>query len=173
MKRKKQKTLCIVFVALLCASGAFFGNTEKVYSQSQPQKVRRFPEPVYGNTRISFSWEDKEIIVRMIDNAATENLLSRLPLSLKWEDYLSRQKTGVIPGGLNTGNAPVQSDCFAGDLRYFDPWDMLTFFYHDFGYSRDLTPLGTVESGVEYIELLDKGAGSAGKPTVTVKLYRK
>lgn len=42
--------------------------------------------------------------------------------------------------------------------------DMLTFFYDDFGYAPDLTPLGRIESGLEYLQEIDGGS------TVTIEL---
>lgn len=38
--------------------------------------------------------------------------------------------------------------------------------YHDFGYAPDLTPLGTVESGLKYLKKIDKGT------VVTVNLAK-
>ena len=70
----------------------------------------------------------------------------------------------MISDGLDIGNAPGECDCFTGDMNYYAPWNMLTFFYEDFGYAPDLTPLGTVESGLEYLTELDSGSAV----TVTV-----
>lgn len=122
------------------------------------KKDRRLPVPEYGNVRISLAWDDKEITVRLIDNGAAENLLAMLPMSLSFEDYRDRQKTGVIANGLDIGNSPVECDCFIGDMNYYAPWKMLTFFYQDFGYAPDLTPLGTIESGAEFLGELDNGS---------------
>lgn len=131
------------------------------------EKIKRtLPKPKLGDTRIRFPWDDKEIIVRLIDNEAAKNLVSKLPLSLRFEDYEKRQKTGVIKGGLDVGNAPGECDCFVGDVNYYAPWKMLTFFYHDFGYAPDLTPLGTVESGLKYLKKIDQGV------VVTVSLVK-
>lgn len=154
------------------ASGTrtFVTESEGADTEDSVTIERILPEPEYGDIRIRFSWDDteeklsREMIVRLIDNEAAENLLSRLPLSLDFEDYRGRQKTGVIPDGLETGNAPGECDCFAGDMNYYEPWDMLTFFYDDFGYAPDLTPLGTIESGLEYLQEIDGGS------TVTIEL---
>ena len=151
-------------------TGTQVSDTQTSTTESEEMSIenstvaRTLPEPEYGNTRICFSWEDKEIIVRLIDNEATENLLCRLPLALDFEDYRGRQKTGVIPDGLELGHAPGECDCFVGDMNYYAPWNMLTFFYDDFGYAPDLTPLGMVESGLEYLEEIDGGS------TVTISI---
>lgn len=128
--------------------------TSGIYSNIE----RTLPEPKYSGTKIKFSWDEKEIIVCLIDNEAAENLTAMLPMSLTFEDYRGRQKTGVITGGLDIGNSPSECDCFVGDMNYYEPWDMLTFFYKDFGYAPDLTPLGKIESGTEYLEEIDLGS---------------
>lgn len=124
---------------------------------SKSEKERTFPEPVYGDTRIRLSWgENKEIIVRLIDNDATADLVSKLPVSLPFEDYRGFQRDAILD--LDPGSAPSQCDVFTGDFAYYDPWSHLTFFCEDFGYSRDLTPLGTIESGLEFLEGIDDGS---------------
>lgn len=124
---------------------------------SELEKERTFPEPVYGDTCIRLLWgEDKEIIVRLIDNDATADLVSKLPVSLPFEDYRGFQRDAILD--LDPGNAPSQCDVFTGDFAYYDPWSHLTFFCEDFGYSRDLTPLGTIESGLEFLEGIDDGS---------------
>jgi flavodoxin/poly(3-hydroxybutyrate) depolymerase len=122
-----------------------------------PEKERTFPVPVYGNTRIRLSWgEGKEIVVRLIDNDATADLVSKLPVSLPFEDYRGFQRDAILD--LDPGTSPSQCDVFTGDFAYYDPWSHLTFFCEDFGYSRDLTPLGTIESGLEYLESINDGS---------------
>lgn len=124
---------------------------------AEPEKERTFPEPVYGDTRIRLSWgEDKKIIVRLIDNDATADLVSKLPVSIPFEDYRGFQRDAILD--LDPGSSLSQCDVFTGDFAYYDPWSHLTFFCEDFGYSRDLTPLGTIESGLEFLDGIDDGS---------------
>lgn len=124
---------------------------------SEAEKERTFPEPVYGDTCIRLSWgEGKEIIVRLIDNDATADLVSKLPVSLPFEDYRGFQRDAILD--LDPGSSPSQCDVFTGDFAYYDPWSHLTFFCEDFGYSRDLTPLGTIEAGLEFLEGINDGS---------------
>ena len=123
---------------------------------TEAEQERVLPEPVYGNTRIRLSWaEDREIIVRLIDNDATADLVSQLPVSLPFEDYRGFQRDAILD--LELGDAPSECDIFAGDFAYYAPWSHLTFFCEDFRYNNDLTPLGTIESGFEYLEEIDDG----------------
>jgi len=121
------------------------------------EKERVFPEPTYGDTRIKLSWgEENEIIVRLIDNDATADLISKLPVSIPFEDYRGFQRDAILD--LDVGNSPSQCDVFTGDFAYYAPWNHLTFFCEDFGYSKDLTPLGTIESGLEYLNGINDGS---------------
>lgn len=106
--------------------------------------------------RIRLSWDRKEVVVRMLDNDAANDLLSKLPLTVSFGDYRERQKTAEVP--LDVGTAPGECECLAGDMNYYAPWNDINFFYEDFGYADDLTPLGKVESGFEYLRELDNGS---------------
>lgn len=124
---------------------------------SEPDKTveRTLPEPELGDTRIRFSWDDKEVVVRMIDNTATQSLIEKLPLSIDFEDYVNRQKSCYLPEELDWDGSPNECDCFNGDLTYYAPWGVLSFFYLDHGYVDDLVPLGTIESGLENLRAMD------------------
>lgn len=50
-------------------------------------------------------------------SAAESQGLSTENSAVNFEDYRSRQKTGVVPDGLDTGNAPKECDYFAGDMN--------------------------------------------------------
>jgi flavodoxin len=108
------------------------------------------------NPRIRLSWDGKEVVVRMLDNDAANDFLSKLPLTVSFGDYRERQKTAEVP--LDVGTAPGECECLVGDMNYYAPWNDINFFYEDFGYADDLTPLGKVESGIEYLRELDNGS---------------
>lgn len=108
------------------------------------------------NSRIRLSWDGKEVVVQMLNNDAADDLLSKLPLTVSFGDYRERQKTAEVP--LDVGTAPGECECLAGDMNYYAPWNDINFFYKDFGYADDLTPLGKVESGIEYLRELDNGS---------------
>lgn len=109
-----------------------------------------------GGNRIRLSWDGHEIIVRLADNDAADDLLSKLPLTVTFDDYIDRQKTAVVP--LDIGDTPSECNCLTGDMTYYAPWDQITFFYVDFRYTTDLVPLGSIESGLEYLQDIDQGA---------------
>lgn len=108
-----------------------------------------------------------EILIQMDDNSASEDLISRLPLTMSFEDYNNTERISYLDSELDTGNAPDECTPQRGDLTYYAPWGNLAFFCKDFRQSPQLVPLGKVIDGEEYLDSLDK----VGQ--VTLELYEK
>ena len=118
-----------------------------------------FSSSVYGaetENRIKFSFDNKEIIVALENNSATENFLNQLPLELRFEDFNRTEKISTLPKELDTSNSPNSCIPKNGDLTYYSPWGNLAFFYKDFRHSNGLVPLGKIVSGRENLEDINK-----------------
>ena len=113
---------------------------------------------------ISLRLDEGEIVVELEENSAADDLLSRLPMTVNFEDYNGTEKISYLDAELNLDNAPDECTPKAGDLTYYAPWGNLTFFYQDFRQSPQLVPLGQVIYGKELLENLDKAG------TVTIEL---
>ncbi len=113
------------------------------------------------NTRkIRFSLDDgSEIIVQLNDNPAADALYEMLPLELSFEDFNRTEKIAYLPEELPGEGSPDSCDPDVGSLCYYIPWGNLCFFYQDFRQSSSLIPLGSVESGVEFLGRLDLASG--------------
>ena len=120
--------------------------------------ARTLPPPAMSDTFIRFSWDGREMTVRLADNDAARNLAALLPLALPAEEYRGFQMNITLPDDLDVGSASGECDVFAGDMAYYAPWRQVTFFYEDFGYAEDLTYLGRVESGLEHMTEMDSGS---------------
>ena len=112
-------------------------------------------QPVDTAKRIRFLVGEDEIVVQLEDNPAAESLYEMLPMELNFEDYNSTEKIAYPDETLRTDGAPDRCTPHRGDLCFYAPWGNLCFFYRDFRESPSLVPLGTVESGVEYLESLN------------------
>lgn len=115
---------------------------------------------VYGaeENKIKFSFDNKEIIVLLENNSASESLLKQLPLELEFENYGSTEKISYLPERLDLSNSPDSCTPKTGDLTYYSPWGNLAFFCKDFRKSNGLIPLGKIISGGENLEAIDKSA---------------
>ena len=66
------------------------------------------------------------------DNPTVRDLLARLPMTLKLEEFAGREKIAYLPQKLNVNGSPG-SDPEDGDLIYFAPWGNLGFYYNTAG----------------------------------------
>ena len=132
---------------------------ESEAAPAQPDDVQEESEqeeqPMDTAKRIRFLVGENEIVVRLEDNPAAESLYEMLPMELNFEDYNSTEKIAYPDEKLATDGAPDRCTPRRGDLCFDAPWGNLCFFYRDFRESPSLVPLGTVESGVEYLESLN------------------
>lgn len=127
--------------------------------------------PVYvqeaSAPKIKLRFNNEEVIVQLEQNAATQDLVAALPLTLTFEDYAGTEKISYLPNKLSTAGTPAGIDPAIGDLTYYGPWGNLALFYQDFGYSSGLVKLGEVEKGLE------KLANMQGKFTVTIEQLKE
>lgn len=102
-----------------------------------------------ADVRIKLTFNNEQIIVKMMDNPTSRDFLDRLPLELSFSDYGGTEKISMLDTKLTNSKAPSGMDPFVGDFCYFEPWGNLAIFYKDFGYSNWLIRLGTIEAGIE------------------------
>lgn len=102
-------------------------------------------EATPGENRIRLSFDGKEAIVRLSDHQTTRDLLSRLPLTLNFKDYVGKEKIAYLTSKLSSdGSSPRSS----GDFAYYAPWGNLAIFYRGSGNAGSgLIVLGVLETG--------------------------
>lgn len=112
-----------------------------------------------GATRVRFATGDAEIVVRVVDNPTSRDFVSKLPLTLIFEEFAGREKISYLPERLATEGSPGAAPR-DGDLIYFAPWGNLGFCYNaapDAGVDDDVITIGAVESGMDQLERLQTG----------------
>jgi hypothetical protein len=105
---------------------------------------------------VRFATAEVEVVVRVTDNPTSRDFVSKLPLTLTFEDFAGKEKLSHLSERLNTegssGSAPSQ-----GDFIYYKPWGNVAFFYNaGGGHDDNVIPIGTVESGTEYLTQFDQ-----------------
>ena len=103
---------------------------------------------------IRLTIDGKVFNASLLDNATTRDLVSLLPMTLTLEDYASTEKIAYLPRKLATAGAPEGIDPSVGDITYYAPWGNLALFYKDFGYSKGLVKLGSIDQGVRALQRL-------------------
>jgi hypothetical protein len=106
-------------------------------------------------TRIRLSFEGGEAVVELNDNPTSRDLVSMLPLTLKFSDYNNVEKVAYPPRKLSTANAPFGLTPSAGDFALYAPWGNLVAYYRGFRHSNDLVHLGRFTSGIEQLSKQD------------------
>lgn len=117
-------------------------------------------------TIVRFSNETHRVDVTIgEDNPTVRDLLSRLPLTMQFEEYAGKEKIGYFDPKLETEGSPG-SDPEDGDLIYFVPWGNFGFYYDTsgIGYSDQTIHLGTYAATPEELQKLEG--------TVTIEVVR-
>ncbi|MBD9367982.1 hypothetical protein I5O09_08445 [Pseudomonas parafulva] len=106
-------------------------------------------------TRIRLSFDGGEAVVELNDNPASRDLVSMLPLTLKFSDYNNVEKVAYPPRKLSTANAPFGLTPSVGDFALYAPWGNLVAYYRGYRHSNDLVHLGRFTSGIEQLSKVD------------------
>lgn len=93
--------------------------------------------------------ENKDVVIKLADNSATQSLRSMLPAELEFKDFNNTEKIVYPPDKLNVSGAQKGHAPKAGDMCIYVPWGNICIFYHDYKFSSDLVYLGHVEQGLD------------------------
>ena len=104
---------------------------------------------------IKLSWDNKEILVKLNDSNASKDLISRLPLTMEFEDYNNTEKVSYLDEKLDDSGSDDSYNPNIGDLTSYIPWGTLSLFYKDFESSSGLISLGNVISGNELLSEME------------------
>jgi len=85
----------------------------------------------------------------LADGAAAREFVALLPITLTLIDYGATEKIADLPRKLTTAGAPAGHDPSVGDIIYYAPWGNIAIFYRDFGYSKGLVHLATLDGSAE------------------------
>ena len=115
------------------------------------------------SSKINITVDGNTVGATLIDNSASRDLVSRLPLEITLEDFNNTTEKIFYPKPAlnlkktNNGTAPVP-----GDITIYEPWQNVATFCKSFSYSDDLIKIGHID--VDRIELFKK----KGKVKVTI-----
>src|SRR3954452_5746884 len=74
---------------------------------------------------------------RLDDNATARDLVAELPLTLRFRDHNSVEKTAPLPRRMTTDGAPAGHDPASGDIGYWAPDGDLVLYYESAAPYRD------------------------------------
>lgn len=121
------------------------GSETRSYAKNKPL------QDVTAEARVRLTFDGGEAVVRLENNAAAKDFLSRLPMTQTFEDFNSIEKICRLPDEITTESMETGIDPDIADVTLYVPWNTLVFYYEDYGYNEDLIPMGHVESGMELL----------------------
>lgn len=161
------KKLAVTFslITALCLSSSVFANDIQTADQSSLVSLRENKMSSNENEtlKINITVDGNTVTATLIDNSASRDLVSRLPLEINLEDFNNTTEKIFYPKpslNLNekkNGIAPVP-----GDITIYEPWQNVAIFCKSFSYSDDLIKIGHIYG--DGIELFKK----KGKVKVTI-----
>lgn len=105
--------------------------------------------------------------VQLEDHATAQDFMSRLPMTLVFENFGQTERIAYLKNALKIGNAPTSTTPVVGDFAYYIPWGNVCVFIKDFRHSSDLVPMGKMSK--EATEAVRKSA----ERTVTFRAIQK
>ncbi len=124
-----------------------------------------------GNTQsaampnIHLAFAEQEVVIEMLDNPASRDFISLLPLTLEFGDFAGAEKIARnLPRRLDTSNSPTCQEEKV-DFTYYAPWGNLAVFYNSVGTDSQLYALGRIVSGKEHLAKMDANF------TGTIEIY--
>lgn len=173
----KQITICLLIAVILVSFSACANNTQEA---SQPLSSANLSNTLISETDITESDDtnssnskipnetqtvkmtagENELYITIYDNPTSRDFLSKLPLTLTFEDYNATEKISYLPETLTTENAHHSFDPDVGDVALYAPWGNLSVFYKDFRYkdfrdSAGLISIGHMDDGIEILAEID------------------
>ena len=161
------KKLAVTFslIATLCLSSSAFAKDIQTADQSSLVSLRDNDMDTNKNesSKINITVDGNTVNATLIDNSASRDLVSSLPLEINLDDFNNTTEKIFYPKpslNLNekkNGIAPVPVD-----ITIYEPWQNVAIFCKTFSYSDDLIKIGHIDG--DGIELFKK----KGKVKVTI-----
>lgn len=161
------KKLAVTFslITALCLTSSVFAKDIQTADQSSLVSLSENNMSTKENEalKINLTVDGKTVTATLIDNSASRDLVSRLPLEINLDDFNNTTEEIFYPKpslNLNekkNGIAPVP-----GDITIYELWQNVAIFCKSFSYSDDLIKIGHIDG--DGIELFKK----KGKVKVTI-----
>ena len=84
--------------------------------------------------------------IELAEHDAAKSFVSRLPMTLKFENFGNTERIAYLKNALTIGNAPTSTAPKVGDFAYYIPWGNVCVFIKDFRHSEDLVPMGKLSA---------------------------
>lgn len=98
-----------------------------------------------GTTALTVRVGHREFAAEVGDSVAARELLTQLPLRLRFRDHNGLEKIAALPRPLPLDGVPPGVDPVVDDLGYYAPTGELVLYYGDVGYFEGIVRLGRLD----------------------------
>jgi hypothetical protein len=142
--------------AALAACTADAGDPERTtLSASRASSAAPGPSTsAAAGTPVVVTVDGREYPARLNGSAAARDLVSRLPLTVRFEERDELEKTATVSPGLDLTGAPAGSDPVPGEIGYYSPSRHLVLYNGDVDYFPGIVDLGRFEVDIDGIARL-------------------
>ena len=106
---------------------------------------------VVNETSVRLTVGDQTLDATVWDTPTGRDLLSRLPLTLTFEDYGGQEKTGRLDRELTMAGMPAGAAPRTGDLGYYAPGRVLVLYTSDVGFWNGIARIGRIDGDLSVI----------------------
>jgi len=157
--RKVFTIMSVVLAITAGITGCTFGSqggaiSSAVGEEKNNMEVKTKQTVSVEKQRIKLTFAGGEAVVQLEDNVAARDLMAKLPMTQKFEDFNAIEKICRLPDKIEIDGAPIGVDPDVADVTLYAPWNALVFYYKDYGYNKDLIPIGHIESGLDQLKAM-------------------
>lgn len=158
---KKMKRLFVLISLILIIVTSIFCKQHINNLNKQQLTIHKLVEKteetvMETTTRIKISFDHYEIVAIIYDNQTSIAFLNSLPLETTFTDFVNKEKIATLANPLAVADDNLGIAAKQGDIMYYAPWQNLVVFYQDNSYANGLVAMGSVESGLEFVTMLDQ-----------------
>lgn len=111
------------------------------------------------NNKVEFRIGEKAFVVTLYDNPTAQDLLARLPMTLKAGNYPGYDEKVIrMSKGLSMEGAPRGDDPGIPEVGYYEPGPWIALYYGHIGYWSGKVPLGKIDASVDELRAIPDGA---------------
>lgn len=150
MNKKRNFMLAATLSVACMALGNVFSSERNLPTGPENNHLRNLT-----NNRIAIHVGDKSFIVTLYDNPTANDLITRLPLTLKASNYPGYDEKIIrLPQSLSMDGAPPGDNPKIPEVGYYEPGRWIALYYGPIGYWSGKVPLGKIDASIDDLSVI-------------------
>lgn len=134
-----------------CSAGNDFAGAD-TENQTENDSNLKIPQNI-ENMKLKITIGNRTLIASLDDNLTTRDFMALLPLTVRLDDYVNKEKVFYPDQKLSVLGASLDTDPAIGDITYYSPWHGIAIFYRNSVKANGLVRIGKIESGIEALQV--------------------